>query len=233
MIMKTLTANLTKKEFIVGWIYLPVQMFLLPTIIMLVNLFAGSPLSDAESNFVYFCANFIGVTVIFWEFLRHNTVLALGNFRRTLFAAFKGMGIYFVLSFAVGMLITAVYPDFTNVNDASIDQMVDQNPLLMNIGTVLLVPITEELLYRGLVFRSIHGKNRVLAYVISILGFAALHVIGYIGSYEPLHLVMCLLQYLPASFCLAWSYEQADSIWAPILIHVSINQIGMLTMMRG
>ena len=231
--MKTLTASLSKKELILGWIYLPAQLFLLPTIIVLVNLFAGSPLSEAECNFVYFCANFIGVTVIFWPFLRHNTALALGNFRKCLFSAFKGLGLYFLLSTAVSYLIAFVYPDFTNVNDASIDQMVDQNAVLMNIGTVFLVPITEELLYRGLVFRSIQGKNRVWAYVISILLFAALHVIGYIGSYEPLHLFMCLLQYLPAGFCLAWAYEQADSIWAPILIHVSINQIGMLAMMRG
>jgi membrane protease YdiL (CAAX protease family) len=109
--------------------------------------------------------------------------------------------------------------------------MVQENATLMNIGTVLLVPIAEELLYRGLVFRSIHSKSRVWAYVISILVFAALHVVGYIGMYEPMHLFVCLLQYLPAGFCLAWAYERADTIWAPILIHVSVNQMAMMSMM--
>jgi membrane protease YdiL (CAAX protease family) len=39
------------------------------------------------------------------------------------------------------------------------------------------------------------------------------------------------VQYLPAGLALAWAYEKADTIWAPILMHMTINQIS-ITFMR-
>ena len=45
-----------------------------------------------------------------------------------------------------------------------------------------------------------------------------------------LELFLSFLQYVPAGLCLAWSYEKADSIWAPILIHIAVNQMGNLAM---
>ena len=35
---------------------------------------------------------------------------------------------------------------------------------------------------------------------------------------------------LPAGFALAWAYRRSGSIFASILIHMSVNQIGMLLM---
>ena len=166
------------------------------------------------------------MTVIFYNFLLGNTRVAISNIWHCLKSAAVGFCIYWLLSIAVGALIQVLYPDFFNVNDDSISQLLEENGTLIRIGTVLLVPVTEELLYRGLIFRSIYRKNPVSAYVISIFLFAALHVVSYITMYEPLHLALCFLQYLPAGFCLAWAYVRADSIWAPILIHIAVNQIG-------
>jgi len=58
---------------------------------------------------------------------------------------------------------------------------------------------------------------------VSMLVFAIIHIIGYIGQYSALELLMALLQYLPAGLCLAWSYTKADTIFAPILIHAAVN----------
>ena len=116
------------------------------------------------------------------------------------------------------------------MNDESIGQLMEENTGLIQFGAVLLVPITEELLYRGLVFGSFYKRKPLAGYLISMTAFAALHVVGYVTMYEPLHLMLCFLQYLPAGFCLAWAYARADSIWAPILIHIAINQIGTAAM---
>ena len=96
--------------------------------------------------------------------------------------------------------------------------------------TVVLVPLTEELLYRGLIFRPLYNKSPLAGYVISTFIFSALHVVSYIGSYSPLHLALCFLQYLPASICLGWAYARSDSIWSPVMIHMTINFIGALSM---
>ena len=60
-----------------------------------------------------------------------------------------------------------------------------------------------------------------------MLAFACIHIVGYIGTYSPLELVMAVLQYLPAGLSLAWAYTKADSIFAPILIHACINLIAV------
>ena len=108
--------------------------------------------------------------------------------------------------------------------------MVADDYTLMIIGTVLLVPITEELLYRGLIFASLYNRSRVLAYIVSTLAFAALHVYTYIGTYPPEQLLLCLLQYLPAGICLGWAYAKTDSIWTPVLIHMTVNTIAVSAM---
>ena len=67
-------------------------------------------------------------------------------------------------------------------------------------------------------------------YILSALVFCAIHVISYIGSADPLTLVLCFVQYLPASLCLAWAYTEADNIFAPILIHIAVNTMSILAL---
>ena len=124
-------------------------------------------------------------------------------------------------------LILRISPDFINVNDATVIALFDEHPALMTVATVLLVPITEETLYRGLLFQGFQRKSRVLAYCLSAGIFSAIHVMGYVGQYDMLTLGLMLLQYLPAGIALAWAYEKADTIVAPILIHIIINLISI------
>ena len=103
--------------------------------------------------------------------------------------------------------------------------MRQESRLLVFIGTVLLVPTVEECTFRGLVFRNLYGKCHWAAYIVSMLSFALIHILGYAGQYSPLELLMAVLQYLPAGLCLAWSYTKADTIFAPIAIHATVNFI--------
>lgn len=228
--MKKLTVSMTKQEIILGYIFLALQLTLLPSFLMLANMLMGNPFNDAQVNFIFFCVNFLCVTVIFRRFLIANGKNALGNLWLCLQSAFFGFALYWLMTMAVGMLIQFVYPDFFNVNDDSISQLLEENSGLIRFGTVLLVPLTEEVLYRGLIFRGLYRRKPLAGYMISMFLFAALHVVGYITMYEPIHLALCFLQYLPAGFCLAWAYARCDSIWAPILIHIAVNQIGTMSM---
>lgn len=228
--MKKLSVSMTKNETVLGYIYLALQLTVIPVLITLANMQMGNPLSDAQVNFLFFCVNFLCVTVIFHKYLIASTRCALKNLGRCLKSAFFAFMLYWLLATAVGALILLAYPDFSNVNDDSLGQLLEENTGLIQFGAVLLVPITEELLYRGLLFGSLYKRNHLAGYVISIAAFAALHVVGYITMYEPLHLLLCFLQYLPAGFCLAWAYVRSDTIWAPILMHIAINQIGTTAM---
>lgn len=228
--MKKLSVTTSKNEMICGLAYIGIQILLLPVLLAQGNLLLGKPLSAVQLNFLLFCIDFICVAVIFRNFLWRSAKQSLSSPFRCLRSAVIGLLLYWLGTYAVNFLIFAVSPDFSNVNDASIYELVQENYTLMTIGTVILVPIVEETLYRGVIFGNLYRKNRLAAYVISTFIFASLHVIGYISQFEPMQLALCFLQYIPAGLCLARAYVSADSIWAPILMHMTINQIGALAM---
>ena len=229
--MKKLSVTITSKERLWGWIYLALQLLILPSLLYLCNIFFNFQLSDTEINFLFFALNFTCVTVIFHRFILENGKKTLSSPLKVITTAISGYIVYTLLSYLLSNLILSLYPDFYNVNDDFVSGLVADDFNLMIIGTVLLVPITEEVLYRGLIFSGLYNRSRVLAYIVSILAFAALHVINYIGAYSPLHLLLCFLEYLPAGFCLAWAYARTDTIWTPILIHTFVNFIAVSAMM--
>ena len=228
--MNKLSVSLTKKERILGWIYYLIQLLALPFLLSLVNFLIGNPLNESLLNFLYFLVNFLCVLLIFFRFFKKNSKNAITAPLRCLWYAGAGIAFFWGLSYAVQILIVMVSPDFFNVNDASINDMAQENYGLIALGTVLLVPLAEEALYRGLIFGQFYNRKPVAAYLISCCVFASVHVVGYIGSYEPLQLALCFLQYLPAGIALGWAYTKSDTIWSPILMHMAINAIGIASM---
>jgi len=225
-----LSISMTRRETLLGWIYLLVSNFLFPSLIMLVYQWLELPLSEATLNILYAAANFVFVLVIFWRFLLDSGKKALSAPGRTLRYALFGFLIYYGLGVLISYIIFWISPSFANVNDAAIGEMSQENYSLMALCVIFLVPVAEEIFYRGLMFQGLQHKNRWLAYLVSIFIFSAVHVFSYIGLYDWLTLLLCFVQYLPAGFAMAWAYEKADTIFAPILIHITINQIGMSAM---
>ena len=84
---------------------------------------------------------------------------------------------------------------------------------------------------RGLIFGLIYKKNRILAYAVSMLVFAAIHVVGAAFSQNVLVSVISILTYLVPGFVLAWAYERTGTIWTSILIHLGINTIATIAML--
>ena len=53
------------------------------------------------------------------------------------------------------------------------------------------------------------------------------HVAGYVGQEALSSLAVLALEYIPAGIALAWAYEKADTIFAPILMHAVINAVSI------
>ncbi len=225
-----LSISTTRKEMLLGWVYLLLSMFILPSLIALGNLRLADPFSETQLNIFYFFLNFLCVTVIFHRFLGSSVKTAFRSPWRCLRFAALGFVLYYAAMMLVSGIILRLNPDFGNVNDAVIGELSQEHYKLFSFCTVFLVPVTEETLYRGLLFQGLHRKSRLLAYLASTLVFAAIHVIGYIGLYDFTTLLLCYIQYLPAGIALCFAYEKADTIVAPILMHIAINQIGMSAM---
>ena len=221
------SGNLTNQETIGGFCYMAFQFLLLGDLLGWINGHLQNPLNTAELNFTFYLVNFIAILLIFNDFLSKALKHAVRHLAILCQAVILGLVAYYasvrVLNWGIGLLV----PSFSNYNDQAITDMVTGNFFLMAVGTVVLVPLVEECLFRGLIFRNLYGKSHVAAYIISIAAFAIIHILGYIGRYEPLELLLAFLQYLPAGLCLAWAYTKADTIFAPILIHAIVNAVSI------
>ncbi|MBQ3192767.1 MAG: CPBP family intramembrane metalloprotease [Oscillospiraceae bacterium] len=222
---RTVTPSLSSQETISGFCYLAFQMIFLPGILTWINGQLDQPLKAAELNFVYYLVNFIAMLLIFHDFLGRNASQAIRHPAYLCQAVILGLAAYYACFQVIDLLVSQFLPSFSNYNDEAIFSMSKGNFFLMTVGTVVLVPPVEECFYRGLIFRNLYTKNHLAAYIVSILAFACIHIIGYIGKYSAVELLIAVLQYLPAGLCLAWSYVKADTIFAPIFIHAAVNFI--------
>ena len=220
----------SRREMIPGSIYLFLFACVMP---LAVPLFAARflpRLNTPQVNFLYFCINFIAVTVIFRKYLLRTLQDALRCPLRTLtYALFALLG-----SMMLGNLVLSYilrwFPEFRNVNDNAIGAMVQQNLPLMAIGAVFLAPVTEELLFRGLIFRGIYDRSPFWAYVCSMALFSLVHVSGYLGMYSWKLLALCFLQYLVPAYCLCFAYRFSGNLAAPILMHMVTNLVALSEM---
>ena len=217
----------SSRETVAGFCYLAFQMLALPAILSWVNAQLSYTLTETELNFVYYLVNFIAVLLIFHDFLSRALTHVFQHPILFAEAVILGAVAYYALFWLTDTTVSLLVPGFSNHNDESIMAMLRSSRLLMLVGTVILVPITEECLFRGLIFRNLYGKSHWAAYLVSIVAFSVIHIIGYIGNYAPLELLVAFLQYLPAGLCLAWAYTKADTIYAPIAIHAIINAVSI------
>jgi membrane protease YdiL (CAAX protease family) len=220
----------SRRETIFGGIYLILYIAVMPWLLPALAYFSGAALTEVQVNFLYFGINFAATTVIFRKYLLQSLFDASHVPGATLWYAILGyLGSMTLGSFVAGFILQ-LEPDFANVNDMAINALVSENFALMAIGAVILAPITEELLFRGLIFRGLYDRSPLAAHLVSMVAFSAIHVSGYIGFYDAKNLVLCFLQYLPAAYCLNFAYKNGGSIIAPILMHMLTNLISLSAM---
>ena len=220
---------LSPREIGLGWLYLAAEFLLIPNLIYLLGGTVGG-FSDSFANFLYYLTNALCCGLIFRNLLRDSLVQAgksTGRLLGCVLAAFLG---YQLSALGMQRLLLALAPDFANVNDAAIRTLIAEHPLLLGLGTILLVPLAEECLFRGLLFVPFYRKNHALGYLCSTLAFCAVHVVGYIGLYPAGTLALCFVQYIPAGLLLGWACARSGSLFAPMLVHGAINAVSFLTL---
>ena len=218
---------MSRSEKIWGWLYLAFSLIALPAVLQILNTKLAAPMNESTLNFAFYCTNFFFICCIFRKFLRDSLVAAWRDLWNFLQAVVLGYVAYWACTKVMDFVMSHLLPGFRNINDSAITEMVHSNYILMAISVIALVPLAEEVLYRGLIFRNLYRSSQVAAYLVSMAAFAAIHVLGYIGSESVTTLVICFLQYLPAGLCLAWTYTKADNIFAPIVVHALVNAIAI------
>lgn len=128
----------------------------------------------------------------------------------------------------IGGLITMILGGAINSeNQALINTITVAHPIVMTITTVILAPILEEVVFRGMIFGWLYEINPKLAHFISAFIFGFIHVMlaimnGNVGEWVQ------IFSYFFMGFVLSYLYEKRNNIYVPILTHSMNNLISML-----
>lgn len=217
------TPNLTRSELKTGFIAMAVCLLVLPSVL-------GFVLPNESAARLTFITHFVNVAVIVYilrRFLLRNLAIALAHPIYTIYYAGLGYMAHMVLSELVLVVTYYLCPDFLNLNDQTVTVQLGQEFGLMAVTVIALAPIGEECFFRGLLLRGLYDRSPALAWVLSCGLFAAIHVLGYLGSYSPLELLLSFVQYLPAGFALGFAYHRGGSVICPILAHMIVNAMAL------
>ncbi len=99
------------------------------------------------------------------------------------------------------------------------------------VATVVLAPVTEELIFRGVLLRAILHRGRVLAMVVSAAVFSAIHVLG-LGTEQILaSAVVVLPPIFILGVLLAWITIRSERLGPAIFIHSGWNLLAALVLL--
>ena len=213
--------QMTDSERRRGWVFFALYLLVFPYL----NAWAQRLLMGegeapvAEANVVYYVLLFALALLVFWTFLRLGFSLLVDWLPENAFAFVTGLAGAGLLHF----LVTLIPYPVQNPSEMQYLQEFAISPVATAVLLVVLIPLIEETLFRGLVFGSLRQYSRPLAYVVSVLVYALACVWRYaleIG--DPAYLLL-FIQYLPMSLALAWCYDNGGSIWSAVALHMTIN----------
>ena len=226
-----------KGSLIAGSLYWPVYLFglslLLTGLFFLLELDPTSDKGFRILNLVYFTVNFVAVLIIFRPFLFESIRKLRGNVGRCILSALMAYGLCYILNLQLAFVyeILEIMPE--NQNEEAVTALLQQAPWQMLICTVIFAPITVECLARGILFGPFAKKVPVLGYILSIVVFSGMHVLGSIGSADWQTVILCFFQYVPLSLGLAWCYHRSGNILSPILLHAANNLLAVVATLSG
>lgn len=138
------------------------------------------------------------------------------SLRDAVAAIVMGIGFAIFLSSLLTLIkVDSILPD--TVTEQIMEAIAANFPMvLLAVGVV--VPFYEEFLFRGLIFKEIQKSSRLwVALILQGLLFGIFHFNWFQFSYT-----------FPAGIILGLVFQRYQSIWAPILIHLSWNSTSTL-----
>jgi membrane protease YdiL (CAAX protease family) len=99
------------------------------------------------------------------------------------------------------------------------------------IFTVIAAPVIEEVTYRYYLYKGIEKRSVVLAFVVTVFLFAAMHLIPSLASGTLIEDLRSLPAYLLASFLFTFAYYRSKKIMVPIIAHMIYNGFAVLMLL--
>lgn len=217
-------------------------LFVLPSIFLSVLIIIFSNI-DVEllSYFAYFLGYGSYIVLLFLIIKKDNIMKIIKGFNKNNFiVALIFAVILYLSSTMVSYLVNLIFGSVdSNANQESLDQGMLKYPIVVSLFSVIFAPIVEEFVFRFTIFKPIAKKNKIVAYIISVLSFAGIHFISSlsvlltdmanpdltkeIAMNNFFNDLKTLPIYIVAAFVLTLSYDMNKNIATNILIHALYN----------
>ena len=124
----------------------------------------------------------------------------------------------YVTAFLLGMILLFLPKDWVDSFNQGNEMVENANGLLAFLAVVILAPVFEEILCRGLILNTLRkAMPKWAAIVLSSAIFGIIH-----GN--PIQFIYATA----LGILLGWLYTKFDSIWIPMLCHLTFNLMSML-----
>ena len=229
------TTYMTYGEQIAGVVFFVIYLLVLPFVTNPLFDLAGRLLavsiSAAMRDVLYYYILFAVTIIIFHGFLARTSRHLMDNLGGACKTAAAGLVGLYGLNELVYRLTNLIFTNRTNLNDSTISAQIDDAPHMTLLIVIFLAPFVEEVLFRGLVFGNLKSRSRALAYVVSCLLFALLHVWQFAVVKQDVTYFLLMIQYLVPGLVLAWAYDHSGTLWASIGLHAAVNALSVWAML--
>ena len=234
MAKKKSAPYMTSGEKIAGTILFAVYLVVLPFVtdplFRLIGKLLDTTISETVQSVIYYYVLFAVTLIVFHKFIARTS----RNFADNLGVACRNMLLGLIALYGLNELVyrlsAVVISNRTNLNDTTISAQIHDAPRVTLLIIVFLAPFIEEVLFRGLVFGNLKSKSRVVAYLVSCLLFALMHVWQFAVVQQDMTYFLLMVQYLVPGAVLAWAYESSGTLWASIGLHAAANALSAWTM---
>ena len=226
------SAYMTPGEQVAGTVFFVIYLVVLPfataPLFRLMARLLDTTISPSLQNAIYYYTLFAAALIIFHGFLARTTRNFADNLGNACRSVAVGLVALYGLNELMYRLTRMLVNNHTNLNDTTISVQIHDAPRVTLLIVVFLAPFVEEVLFRGLVFGNLKSKSRVVAYLVSCLLFALLHVWQFAVVQRDITYFWLMVQYLVPGLVLAWAYDHTGTLWSSILLHAAANALHVL-----
>lgn len=179
---------------------------------------------------------YVGSLGVFWTLARRKDDADLGFTIKGSDFAYIALGLIFQIVMALLLIPVSniLFPDGRPLQEVA-DVIAGADTLLLKVGLVItavvLAPVTEEIMFRGVLLRSLERSGRRFALIVSALVFSAVHVLGL----DVDRLWQSALVVLPPIFVLGlvlgWLTQRSGRLGPAIFLHSGWNLLAAFVLL--
>ena len=205
-----------------GWTLLALYVLAFPYLCLRVErLLTGDaePLT-AEANVICYALFFALCLALLWRFLRRDFAQVSRWSGGQLGAAIAAGAVGVVGRMALERLHV---PPMADPAAAQYAQEYLAAPAATLTLLLVLIPVVEELVFRGVLFAGLERWSRRVAYPVAVALWALCRVWRYALERGDGAWLLLAALYLPMSWALVWCYDRGRSVWGCAVVHACLN----------